>query len=169
MNTNTELTVREKIKRLGRILSSVGIAGIAIEILTLAYDLIMPWQPDKQFGHIPPTMAYLSLFLSYLFPLMAMHGLGRRLMREEALSLPVANAFRRVGHSTLLYALFQGIPEFVNGFIDGFLGKTMPPFHLCVGYFSELYLPIIASLCLYSVAHLMKLAAEAADDVRSIV
>lgn len=174
MNANIELSVQDKIKRLGRLLWIIGMIGVAIEIMTLAYDLIVPWQLDKQFGHIPPSIIYSSLFLSYLFPLMAMQSLGRRLMREEALSLPVADAFRRIGHSTLLFALFQGIPDFINGFIDGFNDGTqgMWTMHfspLAVGYFSDLYLPIIASLCLYSVAHLMKLAAQAADDSRSII
>ncbi len=35
--------------------------------------------------------------------------------------------------------------------------------------FSGVYLFLVATLCLYSIAHTMRLATEAADDSRSIV
>ena len=170
MDGQAEPGVQEKIERLGRVLWWIGTLGIAVEILTLAYDdLFASGRLSQTQGHLSPALVDVFMCLSYLFPLVAMRGLGRSLMREEALSLPVAKAFRRVGHATLLYALFRGMPDFVNGFIDGFNGTTTPSFHLDVGYFSDLYLPVIACVCLYSVAHLMKLAAEAADDARGIV
>jgi hypothetical protein len=112
------------------------------------------------------TLSSICLMLSYLAPLFALRMLGRSLYRNEALTLPVANAFRQLAHSLLLYALLQFTSGLLAGFID--VGSDQPGFKYRID-FGQPYLLVVACLCLYSVAPLMKLAAQAADDSRSIV
>ena len=52
---------------------------------------------------------------------------------------------------------------------DAFTAETSNTPHPLGIDFGNTYLFVISCLCLYSVAHLMRLATEAADDARSIV
>lgn len=105
--------------------------------------------------------------LAYLLPLFALRRLGSRLYRQEALTLPVADAFRWLAHSLLANAALLMSSGFLIGFWDGFHRSHIH--HSTTLDFSGFYVWIIACLCLYSIAHLMRLAVLAADDARSIV
>ena len=187
----------EKIKRHGYHLMSLALLGMIcvfrVGLTLVAMPYVSDWRPQariwarisgiewQQAIHLDSTSkAFLSLSfvawtLSYLLPLSALRRLGRNLYRHEALTLPVANAFRWLAHSVLIGLLLQGVPDagagFINGLAEGYnAAGTTPIRHVPHGFgVGTTYIAIIACVCLYSVAHLMKLAAEAAEDSRSIV
>ena len=103
--------------------------------------------------------------LAYLLPLVMLRRLGKRLYRHEALSRPVADAFLWLAHSLLLFAAlrFAGSLLVLSAVAAG---SSTATFGI---NFSDAYLFVILCLGMYSVAHIMRLAAEAADDSRSIV
>lgn len=121
------------------------------------------------------TLTALCVGFAYFLPFGALRRLGHSLYHYEALTLPVANAFRLLAHSILACLLLQALPDMSLGFISGLLdgsGASTParPPSIEHGFdIGATYITVIACLCLYSVSHLMKLAAEAADDSRSIV
>ena len=103
---------------------------------------------------------------AWLAPMIGLHHLGGRLHRFEALSPPVADAFRNLAHSLVTSYLLQGVGGFMTGIAEvaGGVQFNHPTWNVSIDYIF-----LVACLCLYSMAHLMKLAAEAADDARSIV
>jgi len=104
--------------------------------------------------------------LAYLAPLVALRRLGHSLYKSEALSRPMADAFRWLAHSLLGFAVLNAA-SFTLASIAAEANKMAPhglPFSA-----SGCYLFLIACLCLYSIAHLMRLATDAADDARSII
>ncbi len=104
--------------------------------------------------------------LAYLTPLIALRRLGRCLYANEALSRPVADAFRWLAHSVLGFALFNAGSIVLAAIAAE--GNHVPQHDISISV-AGCYLFLIACLCLYSVAHLMQLATEAADDAQSIV
>ena len=164
-------------------LASIGMVAVAVfGILTSA----MPWMPDwhpqasgwnlagldwrqtqalNQEGKTQLSLAGLTWTLAYLLPLVMLRRLGKRLYRHEALSRPVADAFLWLAHSLLLFAAlrFAGSLLVLSAVAAG---SSTATFGI---NFSDAYLFVILCLGMYSVAHIMRLAAEAADDSRSIV
>lgn len=165
-------------------LASLGILGAALIGLLLA---LMPWLPDwspqsvtwkigdldreqaqalDDTGKWLATLAALTWTLAYLAPLLALRRLGNRLYRHEALSRPVADGFRWLAHSLPLHALLK-----VAGTVLAAIAAELGPggergFTLDI---TDGYLFLVACLCLYSVAHVMRLASAAAEDARSFV
>lgn len=177
----------KKIRRHGYHLMSLASLGIVCIALWGFFLTMMAWLPDwnpqapgwdiagiawKQAiemntnGKWMVSGAAMLWTLAYLAPLVALRRLGRSLYRDEALSRPVANAFRWLAHSLLGYGLLN-LGSFVLASIAAETNKV--PQHGLPFSTSGCYLFLIACLCLYSVAHLMRLATEAADDARSIV
>lgn len=178
---------QNRIRRHGYHLMSLASLGtVAIAVLGLLASA-MPWLPDwnpqwagwslaglswqqtqamNPQGKLLLSLSGLAWTLAYLLPLGALRRLGNRLYRHDALTRPVADAFRWLAHSLLLYALVNFGAALLAAFASEVGGGDPPKFTLG---FSGAYLFLVACLCLYSVAHLMRLAAEAADDSRSIV
>lgn len=166
-------------------LASVGIACVAVWGLLLVCMPYLPnWNPQatswatiakveweqavrmNAAGKAWLSLAYAIWTLAYLLPLFALRKLGRALFRSEALTTPVAKAFLWLAHSLPLNALLCFIAGMFIGIAAEVGGVEAHNFKLDIGGF---YIFLIATLCLYSVAHLMRLASEAADDSRSIV
>ena len=165
-------------------LASIGTLSVVVMgLMTSA----MPWLPDwnpqwlgwnlagmdwqqtltlNRQGKILLSLSGIVWLLAYLMPLAALRRLGDRLYRHDALSRPVADAFRWLAHSLPLYALLSLGALLLAAFAGEVGGGEQPKFSVS---FSGIYLFLIACLCLYSVAHIMRLATEAADDARSIV
>ncbi len=114
------------------------------------------------------SLACIAGTLANLIPLIALRLLGKRLYRHDALTRPVADAFRWLAHSLLLYALLHFVAAIVAEFAVGVGGGDAASLILNFSV-GGAYLFLVASLCLYSIAHIMRLATEAADDSRSIV
>ena len=112
------------------------------------------------------TASNVLWILGQLAPLIALRRLGNCLYRNEALARPVADAFRWLAHSLPLYALLHILASSVEQMAFWFADVPEPKFELDL---RGGYIFLIACLCMYSVAHLMRLATDAADDVRSIV
>ncbi|UWX04480.1 hypothetical protein H1235_05890 [Pseudoxanthomonas sp. NC8] len=181
------MDVSYKIRRHGyhlMSLASLGLTGVAVFGALLTF---MPWVPDWdpqwsgwRFG---PGLEWKQLVgmhalgkqllstsaalwtAAQLIPLLALRQLGKQLYRNEALSRPVADAFRWLAHSLLLYAAFSTAARLLEGMAI-MVDQTRGTFSI---EFDRAYLFLIACLCLYSVAHLMRLTTDAADDVRAIV
>lgn len=179
-----------KIRRHGYHLMSLASLGMfCIAIITLVM-VSLPYQPhvklesttwqsliDLDWNSVwaadAITKAWVSLSngiwgLSYFLPLLALRQLGSKLHHHEALTLPVAKAFLWLAHALLAYAVLQTLSGFLIGFVDGFRGSALYKPSVSLD-FSLTYVWLIGCLCLYSVAHLMQLAAQTADDSRSIV
>jgi hypothetical protein len=177
------MTPETKIRRHGyhlMSLASLGFVGIALFGLLL---VAMPWLPDwhgwnvagaewkvavgmDEGGRMILSLSSALWTVAYLVPLMALRRLGHRLYSNEALSRPVADAFRWLAHSLPLHALLRMAAGLLAGIAAEVGGAQEPSFTLD---FSGGYVFLIACLCLYSVAHLMRLATDAAADARSIV
>ena len=182
------MNTEDRIHRHGRslmLLASLGLAFAAgLGLLTIA----MPWLPSGapdwlnwDIGGIelheamtmtPAGKAMLSLAaglwtLAYLVPLQCLRRFGQCLYRDEALSRPVADAMLWLAHSLpiCLALTFAATLLALIGAEVG-TGGTRHSYRIS---FAQPYLLAIACLGMYSVAHIMRLAAEAADDSRSIV
>lgn len=184
------MNLEGKIRRHGYHLMSLASLGmfcvgiIGIVMMTLPYQsgakleshfwqglIALDWKQVWAGG--AASKAWISLSngvwaLSYFLPLLALRRLGSKLYRDEALTAPVAKAFLWLAHALPAYAVLQALSGFLIGFLAGFNGTALYQPSLSLD-FSQLYLCVIACLCLYSVAHLMRLATQAADDSRSIV
>ncbi|MCA0198989.1 MAG: hypothetical protein LCH59_12865 [Proteobacteria bacterium] len=178
---------QNRIRRHGyHLVSLASIGTISIALFGLMSS-VMPWLTDwdpqwdgwklaglswqQTLAMNPQGKLLLSLSgivwtLAYLMPLGALRRLGDRLYRNDPLTRPVADAFRRLAHSLPLYALLNVGAAALAAFA-GEVGGGDPP-RFTFG-FSGVYLFLVATLCLYSIAHTMRLATEAADDSRSIV
>lgn len=118
----------------------------------------------------------LTWTLACLWPLWALYCLGQALCLGNVLNQRTTAAFGQLAHSVAGSLVLQAAPDLIAGFLDGLsesAGLARPfrmtgdfGFNLGVG---GTYLAIVACFCLYSIAYLMKLAADAADDARSIV
>ncbi|MFT4197540.1 MAG: hypothetical protein QM601_06460 [Pseudoxanthomonas sp.] len=191
------MDAQNKIKRHGYHLMSLASVGMFCVGLLTWILMMVPWMPNKE--HLNAvhwkllgfdlqefvrtgahsqwelTLSALCVGTACFLPFRALRHLGYSLYRNEALTLPVAKAFRRLAHSILIGLLLQGLPDFCMGFVDGLADGygtpgAMPTQYVPHGFgIAAIYIAIIACLCLYSVAHLMKLAAEADADARSIV
>jgi len=181
------MTPEAKIRRHGyhlMSLASLGFAGVAVFGLLL---VAMPWLPDwnpqwsgwnvagvewkravgmDEAGKLLLSLSSAMWTIAYLVPLMALRRLGHRLYSNDALSRPVADAFRWLAHSLPLHALLRVAAGLLAGIAAEVDGAQEQHFTLD---FSGGYVFLIACLCLYSVAHLMRLATDAAADARSIV
>ncbi|MFT4178296.1 MAG: hypothetical protein QM612_02365 [Thermomonas sp.] len=169
------MSAENKIKRHGYHLMSLASLGMFCVTLWGVIMLSAPWHASAEStGFLGMThgmdanarnqwmLASACWTLAYLLPLLALRRLGNRLYRQEALTLPVAHAFLSLANALL-------VSVFVRLLADSLAteaGSQPGTFSLPFGSF---YIVMITCLCLYSVAHLMRLAAEAADDARSIV
>lgn len=166
-------------------LASMGIAGVAVfGLLLVCMPWLRDWNPQSTTwlsiarvewtqmqemgaeGRGLLSTAYLVWTLAVLSPLLALRHLGSTLYRQEALTRPVARAFMRLAHSLPANALLS----FASGILVAIaceVGGIRE--HRFDADISGGYLFLVACLCLYSFAHLMSLASEAADDARSIV
>ena len=181
-----QLFPRNQVRLHGRSLARIAMLGIACIALLGFFLIAMPWLPDwnpqapfwrvegitwEQSVHMTPTnklllsLAATVKTLAWLAPLVALYRLGRRLHDNEPLSQPVAGAFRWLAHSLPAYMALSA----TSILLAAFTAETSnTPYPLGID-FGNTYLFVISCLCLYSVAHLMRLATEAADDARSIV
>ena len=180
------MKIEYRIQRHGRHLKSlacIGVAGVAaLGDLAAASPWIDMWalrtsawsvfgMPAHEAAALPDdarmllSAACLLVTLAFLLPLLALRQLGQRLRDGDALGRPVADAFRSLAHSLPLMA---GLRLVANALAGAAAGVGGDDYHLSVDV-GDTYLFLIACLCLYSVAHLMRLAAETADDARSIV
>ena len=164
-------------------LASLGMVALAgVGLLTSAMPWFTHWNPTWLSGNLGGLdweqaqamnrqgKALLSLAgivwtLAYLVPLVALRRLGDRLYRHEALTRPVADAFLWLAHSLPAFALLSVAATTLTVYAT-VAGSSKTTFNLD---FSGIYLFLVACLGLYSVAHIMRLASEAADDSRSIV
>ncbi|MBO9715413.1 MAG: hypothetical protein J7507_01015 [Pseudoxanthomonas sp.] len=182
------MDTRTKIRRHGyhlMSLASLGTLGVAlIGLLLIGLPWLAQWIP--QAGNLPGaveseqmqdmgttgrwllSLAGLLWTLALLLPLLTLRRLGAALYRHEALSRPVAGAFGWLAHSLPIYALLSFTGSVLAAIASGIDGDDAQQFKLEFG-FGGGYVFLIACLCLYSVAHLMRLATEAADDARSFV
>ncbi|WP_024868139.1 hypothetical protein [Pseudoxanthomonas suwonensis] len=166
-------------------LASVGIFCVALfGLLLMGLPWLSDWQPQastwSRVAHVEwglirdmgttgrrlLSLAFALWTLGYLLPLVALRRLGSALHRHEALSRPVARAFAWLAHSLPAYALLVLAQELLVAVACEIEGVRQ--IHVEAD-FGGIYLFLVACLCLYSVAHLMRLATEAADDARSIV
>lgn len=156
---------------------TIGLAAVCMPYLTDGLPVFHRWavRVDFDWGFVRGMGAsgkpWLSLAsacwsVAYLLPLVALRHLGLALRREEALTAPVAGAFQRLAHTLPLHALFCFLAGVLTG-VAAEIGGTGP--HVYSFDLGRIYLIVIAGLCLYSIAHLMRLAVGAADDARSIV
>lgn len=181
------MDVSNKIRRHGyhlMSLASLGMTGVAVfGLLTMFMPWVPDWSPQWSGWRFGPGLEWKELVgmhpagkqllstsaalwtAAQLIPLLALRQLGKRLYRNEALSRPVADAFRWLAHSLLLYAAFGTAARLLESLAIA-VGQARETISID---FDRVYLFLIACLCLYSVAHLMRLATDAADDVRSIV
>ncbi len=176
-----------KIRRHGYHLMSLASVGTLGALLVGALLALTPWVPDWSLqalrweigdmdqevlrtlgapGKCLASLAALVWTLAYLAPLLALRRLGHRLYRHDALSVPVANGFRWLAHSLPLHAVLK-----IAGTVLATIAEEVGPgaerqFTLDV---TGSYAFVVACLCLYSVAHVMRLAAATAEDARSIV
>src|SRR5690606_27957345 len=103
--------------------------------------------------------------LTYLLPLAAVRRVGKALHACVALSEPVASAFMRLAHSLPLSPRFGRGGAFVAAWVPTSDGAWQLRFTVSPSpsYF------LLACLCIYSVAHPLRLAVQAAEDARGIV
>lgn len=119
--------------------------------------------------------------LSPLLPLWMLYRLGRCLGRENALNAQTANSVRQLAHSllasTLLIPLLGGIAAGLVVFASAYSAsgiefQSSPP-QSFIKFIADLGTGIlilfVACTCLYSLAWLIQLGADASDDSRSIV
>lgn len=180
------MLTQNRIRRHGYHLMSLASIGTLVVVVLGLITSAMPWLPDWnpqwvgwELGGLswqqtqalnPQAKGLLSLAgaawtVAYLMPLAALRRLGDRLYRHDALARPVADAFRWLAHSLPLYAALSLAAALLAVYASA-VGDSEVKF--AIG-FSDIYLFLVACLCLYSVAHIMRLATEAADDSRSIV
>lgn len=103
--------------------------------------------------------------LAYILPLAAVHRVGKALHGCDALSAPVAAAFMRLAHS-LPASLLLSV---AGACMAAWVRSSHDAWQLRITVSTDPYHFLVACLCLYSVAHLLRLAVRAADDARGIV
>ena len=178
---------QSRIRRHGYHLMSLASIGtlcvVALGLLLAAMPWLPGWNPQStvwKIGDMGPeqilaldragrwlaTLSSLAGSLGCLAPLVALRRLGDRLYRSAALGPPVAEGFRWLAHSLPLYALLQ-----FAGWMLGVAASGMAPEgEMRFTFdFGGSYLLVVACLCLYSVAHVLRLAVAAAEDARGIV
>ncbi|HET7161319.1 MAG TPA: hypothetical protein VFI32_01420 [Rhodanobacteraceae bacterium] len=182
------MNVENRIKRHGRRLMSLASLGIACVCLLGLCLVAMPWLHDwnpqsavwskisgldwsqvvrlNGAGKVLVAVSNLFWTLAYLLPLVALRHLGNSLYRQEALTLPIATAFRWLAHSMLANIVLLMAAGFLIAMAEE--AGQLRIYHSTFDVRGD-YMWVIACICLYSVAHLMRLATEAADDARSIV
>lgn len=169
-------------------LISLANLGVGAMVVMGLFHLLAPYVPDWQpqwlhwdlFGLSPAEaraltpwgqfvlgLASLCQTAAYVVPLFALRRLGVALHRHEPLSRAVASAFRWLAHS-LPFNLVLRCISLLLAFAGKELGSGGSTHQLQL-HFADAYLFLVACLCLYSVAHVMQLAAQTADDARSIV
>jgi hypothetical protein len=182
------MNIENKIKRHGYHLMSLASLGmLCVGVVGLCL-ILMPYLPDWK----PESGAWLRISglewdqvirlngtgkalvsasnfiwtLAYLLPLLALRRLGSKLYKHDALTLQVAHAFLWLAHALLSNALLLMLAGFLIAMAEeaGGVHIYRSNFDISGGY-----IWLIACLCLYSVAHIMRLAAQASDDARSIV
>jgi hypothetical protein len=181
------MDIRAKIRRHGyhlMSLASVGTVGVSlIGLLLVSTPWLAIWIP--QAGELSVTveselremgatgrwllsLAGLLWTLALLLPFLALRRLGSALYRHEALSGPVARAFGWLAHSLPAYALLSLAGGALSAIAPGIDGGDAQQYKFEFD-FGGGYVLLVACLCLYSVAHLMRLATDAADDSRGFV
>lgn len=137
-------------------------------------------------GHPPVTrimvsLGGLALGLMWYLPAWALYRLGRCFGSGNALNLNTSIALRQLGHalliSTVVLPILAGIFIVIATSLAGIqppdpdVGVPLLPAFLSLGatLYHTVLLPLIASFCLYALAWLIQVGAEAADDSRSIV
>jgi|LNAP01.1.fsa_nt_gb hypothetical protein len=197
------MDIENRIKRHGRHLMSLASAGalcIALAgLLLAAAPHFLDFQAQSWLGAklsiAPELLARLSPQLktllslkalawtiAWLWPLLALRRLGQVLWQGNVLNGRTADAFRQLAHSIVASIVLQAAPDFLIGFVDGYLkgsiGASGDPGKSVIDVFDAFgsslglggtYVAVIACVCLYSVAHLTKLAAAAADEARGFV
>jgi hypothetical protein len=189
------MSSENRIKRHGRDLMSLASVGMFCVVVVGLALMFLPYAaraPDSAFwaevsgitwarvvqmtfaGKIFFILTYMVWVLANLLPLIALRHLGSSLYRNEALNVRIAAAFVWLARSVVAYLLLPTVlPLCVKlyAMVGGgaqaaadIMQYKMPGRSL-----SAIYIAIVACICLYSVAHLMKLAAATADDARSIV
>lgn len=138
-------------------------SGLWLRILGLDWDQVMRLNGT---GKALVSASNFIWTLAYLLPLFALRSLGSNLYKHDALTLQVAHAFRWLAHSLLSNALLLMLAGFLIAMAEETGGVSIYRSNVDI---SGGYIWLIACLCLYSVAHIMRLAAQAADDSRSIV
>lgn len=126
------------------------------------------------------SLSGIAIGISILLPLWMLYRLGDRLRRDNALTPDTATAVRHLAHSIIAS---QVLLPFLAGILVGVAGSALShaggDMQLASSAFSsggvvlkglgEVFLLIVTCLCLYSLAWLIQVGAEAADDARSIV
>ncbi|KAF1691306.1 hypothetical protein CSC62_16275 [Pseudoxanthomonas jiangsuensis] len=120
------------------------------------------------------------LGIALLFPLWMLHRLGRCFRHTNVLGVRTSMAVRHLAHSILAgQILLQALAGFFVGVagaiakVDGF--EVLPAFsgydiHTSfLGVLTEILAPLVVCITLYSLAWLIRIGAEAADDARGIV
>lgn len=179
---------QSKLRRHGYHLMSLASVGVffvgGLGILLMALPWLSGWQPHAAIwsgaanvewtaiqhmdntGRSLLTLACALWLLGHVLPLIALRRVGSALYGHEALSHPVARAFAWLAHSLPTYAMLAFSQKTLVAIACEVGGVGQTRFELD---FSGTYLFLVACLCLYSVAHLMRMATSAADDARSIV
>lgn len=108
------------------------------------------------------------LGLSWLLPLWMLRRLGYSLNREDAPSARTAAVLRHLAHAVLASLGIRFLAERVLDFSSAIAqpGQLEHVARLALGSY---FLTLVACLCLYSLSHVIRLGAEAANDARSIV
>lgn len=126
-----------------------------------------------------PTFALTGL--QALLPLFMLHRLGRCFSYENALDRRTAVAVRRLSHSIVAsLVLLPALAGFLFAFAQTIAASTGVEMGLASSSFDSpasflaslgagVVLPLVACICLYSLAWLIRIGADAADDARSIV
>ncbi len=181
------MSIEVRIRRLGYHLMSLASVGMALVAIPGLFLTALPWMPKPPhsqlwsiFGitgaqasafsadaRLLLALSCLAGMLAYLLPLAALRRLGHRLYRDDALTRPVADAFGWLAHSLPLHAVCMLAAWLLAGFGSEIAG--VPNDYRMSVDLGAAYIFLIGCLCLYSVAHLMRLATAAADDARSIV
>ena len=166
-------------------LATIGIAVVSVlGLLLIAMPWLTDWNPQSGLwqaisgldwnevvhlngaGKTLVCVSNVLWTLAYLLPLIALRHLGSSLYGHEALTSPIATAFRWLAHSMLANIALLMAAGFLIAMAEE--AGNLHIYHSTFDIRGD-YLWIIACVCLYSVAHLMRLATEAADDARSIV
>ncbi|WP_019398745.1 MULTISPECIES: hypothetical protein [unclassified Pseudoxanthomonas] len=160
---------------LGTVVSVTLGMGSALWLLSGHGSLFGAWVvfglPWDEASRLPPgdrgllAVSILVATAAYVVPLAAVRRLGKALYACDALSPAVATAFMRLAHSLPLSAALVVAAGVIAAVVRSQQGDWV--LHITVD--TNPYYFLLACLCLYSVAHLLRLAVRAAEDARSIV
>jgi hypothetical protein len=176
-----QLLLENKVRLHGRSLTNLANLALTIIVITGGLSIAGMWLIDIppqspswqglrfiwQQSPAPPTNQRLALTLAELIwtsallaPALALRVLGKNLQNHELLSRQTAKAFGGLAHAIPAYAALNASANLLRSYVsDGELSVDG----------NQLYLLLVTGICLYTVAHLMRLAATAAEDARSIV